>query len=213
MIDAEVPTSMPRAPSLFLRPVVAVTLLATACTPVLHSPDDQDDTGSDIWVAPENTWPSAMPPDDLEGTGFATGEVPPDFRLPDQFGDTVSLWQFYGLVVVVDVSTMWCAPCQEIASGVEDTYQHYKDQGFVYLTVLPQNLDGEVPTGDDLEDWADYYGISAPILADSTSWTYDVVPDKSYPRLLVIGRDLRVADAEVTPTTDSAVRDAVEQEL
>jgi peroxiredoxin len=191
----------------------AFAALPAGCTPVLHSPDDLDDTGSSTWVAPENTWPSATPPENLEAEGFYVGEVPPDFRLPDQFGDTVSLWQFYGLVVVVDVSTMWCGKCQTIASDVDETYQTYKDQGFIYLSIFPQTSTGEIPETEDLQYWADWYEITAPVLSDEVGWTYDVVPDKAYPRLLVIGRDMRVANAEVTPTTDAAIRSAVELEL
>ena len=55
---------------------------------------------------------------DLAQEGFREGQVIPDMRLMDQYGDEVSAWQFYGMVIALDFSTEWCAPCQELAKEV-----------------------------------------------------------------------------------------------
>lgn len=193
-------------------PFALVFWFLPGCVPVLESPQDSEDTAPD-WVAPENSWPTAMPPDGLAAEGFAQGQVPPDFLLLDQYGAQVALWQFYGLVVVVDLSTMWCAPCRQIAGGIEETYEAYKDQGFIYLSVLSQNLDNQPPTLDDLVEWAEYYGITAPILSDDGSYTGQVVTDNSFPRLMVIDRTLRIANPNVQPIDDATVRKEVEAVL
>jgi len=190
------------APSLLLFQVL------TGCVPVLTSPQDTD-TGPD-WVAPDNDWPSTPPPEGTVGEGFAEGQIPPDFRLLDQTGDIVSLWQFYGLVVVVDLSTMWCAPCRALAADVEATWNDYRDQGFVYVTVLSQDVDGQVPDVPDLQDWASYYGITAPILADDGSYTGRVVTNNTFPRLLLLDLDLRIVENDIQPTDDATVRAAVD---
>jgi thiol-disulfide isomerase/thioredoxin len=194
-------------------------LLALACIPDLHSPGGGADTGpSDTapWIAPTNAWPSAEPPADLEGEGFDKGEVPPDFRLQDQNGDTVALWQFYGRVVVLDISTMWCAPCQALAEGLQATADAYADQGLTYLTVLPENVQLEVPSTEDLGDWVGAFDIvDQPVVADGTGWAEDAQPDPTqptYPQLMVLGRDLKVAK-KVGEASDEAVRDAVEAQI
>lgn len=193
--------------------MTSLPLLAIlACTPVLKSPPDTSDTGA-AWVPPVNSWPTATPPSDLDGQGYAEGQVAPDFRMPDQFGAEVSLWQFYGSVVVVDFSTMYCAPCQTLASGANETFLAYRDQGFMYLTVLSQNMSSEVPSTEDLAFWADYYGIEAPVLADDGGVTPFVVSDNTFPRILVIGRDMVVQEQDVQPPEDAAVRAAVEAAL
>ena len=66
-----------------------------------------------------------------ERTGI--GEAVTDECVPDQNGDQVSLWQFYGNVWVLDVSTMWCAPCQKLASGLQEIVNDHEEEGFVYL--------------------------------------------------------------------------------
>jgi len=164
------------------------------------------------WEAPENQWPLREPPANLVGTGFAEGQVPPDFRLLDQHGDEVSLWQFYGSVVLLDVSTMWCGPCQEIAGHTEATYDSFKDDGFMYLTVLHEDVENRPPTTEDLEEWAAGFGISAPILADGDQATGAAVTQGQYPAVIVIGRDMTIVDRPRSldaATIDGAIEDAL----
>ena len=196
-----------------LRPWFALAL--TGCVPHLYSPADTDPVDTDwSWTPPENDWASCDGPAvGLEGEGFAEGQVIPDFRLQDQKGQTVSLWQFGGCVVVVDISTMWCAPCQELAQTTEETYQDYAGDGFMYLTLLAQDVQGNPPDQADLVTWADAFDITAPVVADPESgYTGPAVPDGQYPVLLVVGRDLKVAKKVGTPE-DAALRAAIEAAL
>jgi len=189
--------------------VLAALLLSWACVPSLYSTGDDD---ADGWVAPENSWKVNTPSEDLVEEGFLPGEILPDCRIADQFGDTTSLWQFYGDVMVVDISTMWCGPCQELAHDTQATYEDYKDQGFTYITILAENTGGQDPSNEDVNMWADYYDIEAPVLGDvDKGCTADAAPDGQYPVVLVIDRDMRVR-VEVAPS-DELLRAAVEEAL
>lgn len=195
-----------------MRSTFALLALAGAgCTPVLHSPGD--DTGGS-WVAPENTWPRGdTPPADLSAEGFSSGQVIPDIRLMDQFGDEVSAWQWYGMVLAIDVSTIWCGPCARLADEVDATWNAYSDQGFMYITLLPENNVGQVPDQGDLEFWAEEHDISAPILSDGGGYSAQIVPDASYPKILIVGRNMKVAVPAFLPASDDSVRDAIEGAL
>lgn len=195
-------------------PALAIpALLLTACVPDLTSPGGSDTGATSDWVAPTNTWPVSSPPASLRGEGFETGQVMPDFLLMDQHGDEVSLWQFYGSVVVVDISTMWCGPCATIADGVTETWHEYRDQGFMYLTLLPEDNLADVPDQEDLQRWASDHNIEAPVLQDDIGRSYQMVPDAAYPRIFVLDRDLRVAVDRVNPADDASIRAAVESLL
>ena len=187
-----------------------ILTLASACTP--HLVSEQEAVTGMTWEAPDNSWDTNVPPSNLRGEGFALGDVPKDFRLVDQHGAEVSLWQFYGSVILLDISTMWCAPCQRIAHHVNDTWEDYRDQGFMYITVLPEDIDGDTVEADDLDEWAGSFGIEAPVLADNEGFGYEVEPQKVWPVLMLIDRKMKVV-AERIPATDEAVRNAIESEL
>ena len=189
----------------------------TGCTPNLVSPPgaktDAPATAAD-WERPDNAWPAVDTlPSDIRAEGWAEGQVPPDARLVDQYGDIVSLWQFHGMVIALDVSTMWCGPCQLLAREVDEVQEAYGHDDFIYLTMMPENVDGDTPNVTNLNEWADRNGVSAPILSDDVGHSYDIVPDQIWPRVMVIGRDLRVAEDQVQPAADAAIRAAIESEL
>ena len=195
-----------------------LTLLALGCVPVLESPGGGTDSGEDTtnctWELPKNSWHSSEPPNCLEGQGFDEGQVIPDMRLLDQHGNTVSLWQFYGDLIVLDFSTMWCAPCAVLAEGVDETWEEFEDEGFMYLTVLSQDVYSNVPDVDDLNEWASDHSITAPVLSDDGTYTNEVIPPgESFPRVMLIGRDMTVLVEEITPAEDATVRSTVQAAL
>jgi peroxiredoxin len=199
------------------RPLL-VPFLLTGCYD-LTSPETNDtDTDTDAtssWTLPVNSWPSTDgPPDGLQGEEFDVGDIVPDVRLPDQFGAEVSLWQFFGNVIVLDVSTIWCLPCQALAEGTQETQDTYGAQGFTYVTVLQENNYFEPPTIDDLNLWVTEYGLSTPVLSDGDKTGASVIdPTKpSWPVVLVIDREMRVHE-KVDPPEDAGVRAAIEEVL
>lgn len=197
----------------------ALLVLATACVPELTSPNPP----AEGWTCPENTWECGVPSRSVAESsaadrGFQVGQILPAGLMVDQFGDPVDAWQFYGKVVVIDISTMWCAPCRELACYTEDTWLTYRDDGAMYLTVLPQDPHGEPPEVDDLNDWVSQYGITSPVLSDpDTTWTRDASPLGQYPVVLVTDTALtvrhRIPISSDIDAADHAIRAAVEREL
>jgi hypothetical protein len=75
---------------------------------------------------------------------------------------------------------------------VADTY---RDQGFRYITVFPEDADGDdtdpiIPDQDDLQSWSDYYGLTEPLLSDADGYSKGAVKG-SYPVVLVIDRRMQ----------------------
>ncbi len=205
---------------------VGWTGVATACAPRLYTPIDTADTSGVVdsaaasWVAPTNGWPMTTPPAGLVAEGWAPGQVVPDVRASDAAGDEVSLWQFYGLTVLVDISTMWCGPCQDLGAGSEKIYQDFKDEGFLYVTILHEDVDNGDLDADELSQWAGlptpsaeqpYDTITAPVLADfrGAGGSLAAVENGQYPVALIVGPDLRVVE-RVDPVTDAQIETLLE---
>lgn len=158
--------------------------LAVACSDV----GEVDPSGEGPWLAPENRWPSAQPPGEILGEGFEVGEIVPDLRLPDQHGQTVSLWQFYGRVVLLSIGTVWCPPCREIAVSAEALAA---ESGAIHVTVLLEDESGLAPSPSDAAAWAEVFCPDSPVLADPERETAAAI-DGGYPEILLVGMDLEV---------------------
>jgi peroxiredoxin len=182
-------------------------LLTLGCVPELVSPNPPD---LQNWTCPDNDWDRVTPSGDLAGNsyGFFEGDTLPDGKLVDQHGNEVCLWQFYGKVLVVDVSTMWCAPCKKIACYAEDTYKTYADDDVVYITVIPQNTHGQEPTAEDIDYWVDTYTLTGPVLADpKMTWSAASTPNQTYPAIMVVDREMKVAKrVDITGEADAVDR-------
>ncbi len=67
--------------------------------------------------------------------GFATGAVAPDFTSKTPKGETMSLSELRGKVVLIDFWASWCGPCRRENPHLVKLYKKYKDQGFDVMGV------------------------------------------------------------------------------
>ncbi len=59
----------------------------------------------------------------------------PDFTLQTFDGQTITLSQFKGKIVLINFWASWCIPCRQEANYLESTWRKYKDQGVVFIGV------------------------------------------------------------------------------
>jgi peroxiredoxin len=88
--------------------------------------------------------------------GFAA----PDFTLERRDGETISLSDLHGQVVLVNFWATWCPPCRAEMPAIQGVYDAYRDQGFVVLAVDVGEGDAQVAA------FADEQGLTFPILMD-----------------------------------------------
>lgn len=196
-------------------PRALALVLLSGCVPHLYS-SAGDDSEATEWTLPKNTWKQCGTPSPYfydEPTGYDVGERFPDARVDDQNGDTVSVWQFTGCVTVVDLSTSWCGPCQELATHVDEMYAKYDADGLAYVTLLSQDEGNNDTDRQDLIEWSENFGVTTtPILADHV-YTWEILGGAvAFPRVLLLDRDMRVLNDNVGQTHDvieAAVKDAL----
>lgn len=151
--------------------VVALCTLLTACTTPLGEEDInqkdivpteviEDDNlvtiGSnheaDPWdLLPEN-------PIDWKTCACVEGDHPCDIQTIDHNGNGFGLYALYGRPIVLDFSAGWCGPCRNAAEHAQEVQDLYRDTGLLYITVLVETAEGEVPTQKDIHEWATTYG-------------------------------------------------------
>lgn len=68
------------------------------------------------------------------------GSEAPDFSYPDLEGKTVSLSDYRGKLVLVNIWATWCKPCVDEMPSMEKLYNKFKDQGFEILAVSIDSL-------------------------------------------------------------------------
>jgi thiol-disulfide isomerase/thioredoxin len=115
-------------------------------------------------------WPLFNPGGPNTSWELRDGEVFPNFRLQDQCDDPVSLWDFRGRYVVIDASSPNCGPCQAMAAAAPAFEAAMRDQcvDVASVTLLNASLSAvNLPAPlEDLQGWAEYFGLDGPVLAD-----------------------------------------------
>ena len=103
----------------------------------------------------------------------------PDFTLTSFSGETLTLSELRGQVVVINFWASWCPPCREEAPYLEQTWRKYKDQGVVFIGV--DYVDTEKEALAYIEEFDITY-FNGPDLRTRISQAYNMqgVPETFY---------------------------------
>ena len=73
-----------------------------------------------------------------------------NFEAINDLNELVTLYELEGRPFILDLSAMWCGPCQSAARDVQEIQDAYSEFDFVYLTLLIDDAQGEAPTSENL---------------------------------------------------------------
>jgi len=86
----------------------------------------------------------------------------PDFTMPDLNGDSVSLSDFEGKLVLLDFWASWCKPCRLANPKMVKLYEEFNDKG---LEIISISLDGSPQQKTAKQDW------KKAVETDKLTWT------------------------------------------
>lgn len=127
----------------------------------------------------------------------------PDFSVRDLQGNTLTLADFKGKVLVINFWATWCPPCRREIPDFIEAYKELKGQG---LEILGISVDTQL-TGPQVLEWAKRAGINYPIAMAAEKIVTDYEPGDYIPATIVIDRkgQIRFRQSELM-TKDSLVR-------
>ena len=118
-----------------------------------------------------------------------TGSSAPDWKLPTLAGDSMSLADLNGKVVLVDFFYRTCAPCMHAMPVLQRLHEQYSDKGLVVIGIDPKNDSAEALT-ELLKTKAVTYPVLMAPEALAKSYNVD-----GYPTMYLIDRTGKVSSS------------------
>jgi peroxiredoxin len=142
------------------------------------------------------------------------GADAPTFTAYDMSGQEVSLRDYRGKVLLVNIWATWCPPCREEMPSMQRLYEELDDPDFEILAVSVDAPQGEEDAfgreGGNLEAFAEAFDLTFSILHDPEGGIQRTYQTTGVPESFIVGRDGVIYKKVAGPTDWDA---PVNQEL
>lgn len=123
----------------------------------------------------------------------------PDLQLKNLQGDTVSLRDYHGKIVLVNNWATWCPPCKAEMPDLQAYYARHAADDFVLLAINAG--DGAA----DVAQFAEDYGLTFEVLLDPHTEAVRAFKNTGLPSTYVIDRDGTVRYAWLGALNEAAL--------
>ena len=134
-------------------------------------------------------------------TPLGVGSPAPEYATRTLSGEEVSLADYRGKVVLLNVWATWCPPCIREMPSMERAYQQLKDEGFEVLAV---SVDAPIGTpdilgnpGGDVKAFVTEFRLTFPILLDPEKRIEKKFSTIGLPTTFILDRSGRIARIEL----------------
>lgn len=133
--------------------------------------------------------------------GVSVGNRARDFTLESLDGNRVSLSDYRGKVVLINLWATWCPPCRAEISDLEAAYQARQDDGFVVLGVnIGESRQVVAPFVREL-------GMTYPVLLDTESRLLDEYRGLGLPMSLLVDQEGIIRERHMGVLTTAQLED------
>ena len=121
--------------------------------------------------------------------GQFIGDFIQTFVEQDNNGNTFSLDNYKGKVILLNISAMWCSPCRSEASELMEIYNTYKERGLEIVQCIYQDEDGNASDQSDIQRWIKEFILSFIVLTDPDESLTGFFSFGGIPFNVIVGRD------------------------
>jgi peroxiredoxin len=112
--------------------------------------------------------------------GAEEGSIMANFSAMNQNTQNISLYDFFGQVVLINLSADWCGPCRSEAPQLNTLFNTYRNRGFHVISLL---------SSGDNTTWANEYSLEYPVLDDRLQLIYKIYRTGYVPVNILINRN------------------------
>ena len=123
------------------------------------------------------------------------GDTAPNFTFPGLDGKMVSLADYRGKVVFLNIWATWCPPCRKEMPSMEKLYQQLKGEDFEILAVSVDTA-GATVVGPFMKE----LHLSFPALLDTRGTAQNLYGTTGLPESFIIGRKGIIQKIVIGPT-------------
>lgn len=133
-----------------------------------------------------------------------SGYAAPDFEVVDAQGSPVTLADYRGKVVLLNVWATWCGPCREEMPSMQALYDAFPRDNFeiaaISVDASPGAPDATGNLGGDPVAFARDLGLTFPILLDRAGGIQRIYQTTGVPESFLIGPDGTIYKKVAGPT-------------
>ncbi len=134
------------------------------------------------------------------------GKRAPPFKLATLDGKTVSLADFKGSILVIDLWATWCGPCVESLPHLDQLSKDFTPAGVKFLAVSVDEAAGR----DAVVKFAAQNRLSIPVALDPDGKLLEAYGAQGIPYTIVIGKDGKVRKIFLGSGHEKEIREEIE---
>jgi len=135
------------------------------------------------------------------------GEEAPDFTVTDIDGNTFTLSDYRGKVVVIDLMATWCPDCNDAMPNLVKVHEKYRDD----IVMISIDIDNS-ETVEELRDFKEKYGAEWSFAFDSDDLMHKYNP-LNIPKLVIIDGDGGVTFTDVGVLSEEKLYGEIEKAM